>query len=192
MRHPFGKGASMKPVWAITTAIALLIAIGVVSSTIRAQQDDTAVARQKRDQLRAFYTAPPVIPHEAYANDPAECAYCHSDVRETPHGTTLITPHIEFHSCAQCHVRAASELGSPTIQSANRFQGLETPNDGHRWSEISPPTVPHRTALREGCLTCHAANSPYEHLRCPHPERSQCYQCHVAGGSEFEVTFAAR
>ena len=180
----------MRTVWIVALFSAFFAAIVIASSTIRAQQDDIAVQRQKRDDLRAFHTAPPVIPHEAYANDPAECAYCHSDIRDTPHGTTLITPHIEFHNCAQCHVRAASHLGSPVITSGNSFQGLKTPYDGHRWSEVSPPTVPHRTALRENCLTCHASDSPYEHLRTPHPERSQCYQCHVAGSSEFTVTLA--
>lgn len=179
---------------AIITLIAIgaaLIAVSssrVIAESEPADTDLRDTEQEQRNALRAFYTAPPVIPHPMYGNDPRECMFCHSDVRQTPKGTTMMSPHLHLNNCLQCHVRNESNLGAPDAPAKNAFEGLKTPGKGSRWSITSPPTIPHRQFLRQDCLSCHNPDSPYESMRTPHPQRSQCNQCHVQSAPEFIVT----
>jgi cytochrome c-type protein NapB len=63
----------------------------------------------------------------------------------------------------------------------NSFVGL--PQDlrsGGRLHPLAPPTIPHKTFMRENCTACHSGAAAREEIRTSHPERTRCRQCHVA------------
>ncbi len=131
--------------------------------------------QENRAMFRAFYTAPPVIPHEVESQDSRDCLLCHSTTLKD--GRELAqTPHPQFSNCLQCH--APSLIGGNS-EVANSWKGLEEPQRDKRWSETSPPTVPHRIFMRENCLVCHGPDNLSMRLKTPHPERANCLQCHA-------------
>lgn len=144
--------------------------------------------RKQRADLRAFYTAPPVIPHSPSLLRNNDCLICHREIREIGDRTSLLTPHTHMTSCTQCHVSQKAVFGEKAVPVETTWEGLKQPEEGDRAHVVAPPTMPHRATLREACLTCHAADSPYVSLRCPHPERVSCQQCHVSeGDQEFKL-----
>lgn len=159
--------------------------------TVITSQDSETVPqaeRERRAELRAFYTAPPIIPHNVTPRLNKDCRTCHAEIRELDKRTSVPTPHMQFHSCVQCHVPQHPPLGKLRERVETTWQGLDAPLGGSRAHAMAPPTVPHRTALREQCGACHRTDSPYELLRMSHPERVSCLQCHLlAGGIEFEL-----
>ncbi len=160
-----------------------------------ADDEDLAAARQEvnreraqRAERRAFYTAPPVIPHEVAPNKAGECQFCHEEVKKTPNGISVKTPHPEHSNCFQCHVVNQSELGAPEDARTSGFEGLIEPHHDVVGKRAAPPTIPHRMALRENCKSCHDPENPYRAQRTPHAGRAQCIQCHVTNRSaEFEI-----
>ena len=139
-----------------------------------------------RATLRAFYTAPPVIPHEIESQNSQDCLRCHLNVTRLDDGRVAMqTPHPQFSSCLQCHVPGQT---SEFDQSKTQWEGLKEPKRGDRWVTMSPPAIPHRIKMRENCLSCHGPQNPDMHLRTTHPERTSCLQCHVPNyNNEFEV-----
>ncbi len=134
-----------------------------------------------RESRRAFYTSPPIIPHKAGMND-AECRACHANGITLQDRKTPPAPHIQWDNCQQCHVRGLLPDAKGRVPTAadNAFQGLKEPRKGSRDNKYTaPPTMPHRLFNRENCLTCHASDHPRKEQRSPHPDRSQCRQCHV-------------
>ena len=147
--------------------------------------------RAQRAELRAFYTAPPVIPHDRELLRNRDCMICHAEIRDldTSERTSLKSPHARFSNCAQCHVSIEPAFGEAAEEVESTWQGLEEPGEGTRAHALAPPTLPHRVFMRENCLSCHSTDNPYEFLRRPHPERVNCLQCHVADGEiEFKVS----
>jgi nitrate reductase cytochrome c-type subunit len=140
-----------------------------------------------RSELRAFYTAPPVIPHELVdERDTGTCLVCHQSVVELEERVSVRTPHPEFTNCLQCHLRSVTPgwmTPKPSVETA--WQGLEEPTTGGRAHALAPPTIPHRLFLRDRCRVCHGLDHPNEAMRTPHPERWSCRQCHLAGAPEF-------
>lgn len=140
-------------------------------------KNENIANKDSRSILRAFYTAPPVIPHKVESQDSRNCLTCHENVTKLGDGRVAMqTPHPQFSSCLQCHV--------PSIPGGNQevdndWRGLEEPKRGDRWFVMSPPPMPHRVALRENCLSCHGPKNPDMKMRTPHPERTSCLQCHV-------------
>jgi cytochrome c-type protein NapB len=51
---------------------------------------------------------------------------------------------------------------------------------GGRATLGAPPTIPHRTLMRENCVACHDGPGAREEIRTSHPERLRCRQCHVS------------
>ena len=134
---------------------------------------------QGRRALRAFYTAPPVIPHEIEKPlDSVDCLRCHAKVTRLDDGrVAMASPHPQYYNCQQCHVQA--KMVPSAKEPATSWHGLDEPTRGERGYLISPPTVPHRIYLRENCLSCHGPQNPDMRMRTSHPERSSCLQCHV-------------
>ncbi len=159
--------------------LAAAIVVLVKPSVVTAKKQLTPVKElSKREDLRAFYTAPPVIPHEVTDNrGNKECLYCHNEVLKIENRFSVKTPHPQFTNCQQCHVQRLK----PETPVASTWQGLKEPKQGTRAHEVAPPTIPHRIFLRENCNTCHGAKNPNKVMRGPHPERSNCMQCHVKG-----------
>ena len=134
-----------------------------------------------RATRRLFDGAPPVIPHPPLG---AACTQCHNargmDVPElgfAPPSPHEGTPGMSALSrCNQCHVHAFDE-GEFV---ASTFVGLaQDLRRGERLYDGAPPVMPHGTAMRENCSACHDGPAAREELRCSHPERARCEQCHV-------------
>lgn len=134
-----------------------------------------------RAERRLFDGAPPTIPHPPLG---ASCTQCHNargmDVPGL--GFAPPSPHEEtpgmsaLSRCNQCHVHVL-ETGDFV---ANAFAGL--PQDlrpGERLYPGAPPVMPHSRAMRENCSACHDGPAAREPIRCSHPERARCNQCHV-------------
>lgn len=151
-----------------------------------------------REARRAFYTAPPVVPHDVvrYERDQGACLRCHLQPTKLGSRTSMRTPHPELSNCMQCHVAATTPLvvlhpeaeGRPSQTVPTGFRGLVEPKVGSRAHDLAPPTIPHRLFLRENCVACHNPKAPNEALRMDHPERGSCLQCHVPGrGAAFRI-----
>ena len=147
-------------------------------------------AAAERAERRLFDGAPPVVPHEDFA---IECVECHDmqgmDVTDV--GFAPPSPHEETRGmsaisrCVQCHVYS----GEARPMVANSFVGLRQDlRLGARLNDIAPPTIPHKTFMRENCVACHSGPAAREEVRTDHPERARCRQCHVpvVTLSEFE------
>ena len=152
---------------------------------------DAAVAAERafRHEHRAFYTAPPVIPHELFPASAGDCLTCHREERQYFGKTSTKTPHPHWTNCNQCHLPsrpAFAQVEAEPVETT--WTGLGTPTDGERISIVAPPTMPHRVLFREDCQSCHSHKSPFASMRGPHPERTNCIQCHVSGADlEFRL-----
>lgn len=134
-----------------------------------------------RAHRRAYDGAPPVIPHAPFG----DCLVCHKAGGTPVAGIGFAPPNPHaayseregtFARCYQCHVHQNTEA----LFVATSFQGR--PQDlrhGNRAHEAAPPVIPHDTFLRRDCQACHTGPAAREELRCTHPERTRCQQCHV-------------
>lgn len=133
---------------------------------------------------RAFLGAPPPNPHAFTAErDGVQCLACHARENRIEKRQQAIAPvpHAEFTQCQQCHVNG-SGLGVEEFR-ANDFVGLDEPGKGTRAHAMAPPTVPHKTFMRDNCLSCHGPAGK-QRIATPHPARSQCQQCHVSDATK--------
>lgn len=137
-----------------------------------------------RTANRAFDGAPPTIPHAIRQDSAAECLACHAQGLRLRGAVASPVPHDSFTSCTQCHVVSLAPMPGERLPPdatfvANGFQGMATPFQGERWvAGLSPPVIPHRTTLREQCMSCHGPNGR-DALRSSHPDRQSCTQCHA-------------
>lgn len=139
-------------------------------------------ATSVRAARRAFDGAPPVIPHQPLG---ADCRVCHTATGQAVahHGYAPANPHGalgSFHNCRQCHLfqRDENEFAE------NQFVGLEqviTPAE--RLFPGAPPVIPHDMTTRHNCQACHSGPAARPEIRCSHPERVNCTQCHVPTSS---------
>ena len=143
-----------------------------------------------RAERRLFDGAPPVIPHQDFGTT---CTACHNErgmhvpdvgfAPPMPHKKTLgMGPNAR---CNQCHVFQVTD----EVFCANSFEGI--PQDlrkGERLNDVAPPVIPHPILMRENCQACHSGPAAREEIRCSHPERVRCTQCHVqsTGSSLFK------
>jgi nitrate reductase (cytochrome), electron transfer subunit len=129
---------------------------------------------------RAYYGAPPYIPHavDDEMNMGADnCLKCHENGGWVPkfEAYTPIVPHPEKINCRQCHVANNTD----DLFKVNSFSGAIAPTLGLTALPGSPPAIPHALFLRENCLSCHAGPSAPPEIRVTHPERANCRQCHA-------------
>lgn len=148
-------------------------------------QKSSAAVRASR---RLFDGAPPTIPHAPIG---ASCTQCHNErgmdvpgLGFAPPSPHELTPGMSALSrCHQCHVHA---LESAEFV-ANTFAGIEQDlRRGERLYDGAPPVVPHARSMRENCSACHDGPAAREQIRCSHPERTRCDQCHVSSADESE------
>jgi len=135
-------------------------------------------ASAERARRRLFDGAPPVIPHQDFG---AACLSCHEHGRPVPDvGYAPPVPHAGIDGamsrCRMCHVFAATAETFVDNDYAGLMQDLR---HGQRLNDFAPPVIPHQVLLRENCRACHDGPGAREEIRCPHPERSRCVQCHV-------------
>jgi nitrate reductase cytochrome c-type subunit len=133
---------------------------------------------------RAYWGAPPPMPHNFPdpRDDGRACLACHARETRIEKRQQAIAPvpHAEFSQCQQCHVPKGD--GSSVFRESG-FVGLDYPGKGMRAHPYAPPTIPHKTFLRENCLSCHGPAGK-QRIASPHPARSQCQQCHVSDASK--------
>ncbi len=133
---------------------------------------------------RAFWGAPPPMPHTFTGDrDGKYCLTCHAQKTRIEKRQQAIAPvpHTEFSQCQQCHVNGSDK--SVGVFRETLFVGLDFPGKGTRAHDFAPPTMPHKTFMRENCLSCHGPSGKQK-IESPHPYRSQCQQCHVSDASK--------
>jgi cytochrome c-type protein NapB len=133
---------------------------------------------------RSFLGAPPPMPHTfAGDRDGRYCLECHARVTRVEKRQSAIAPvpHAEFSQCQQCHVSGVNKSLAPFRETL--FLGLDQPGKGTRAHAYAPPTIPHKTFMRENCVACHGPSGK-QRIASPHPYRSQCQQCHVPDASK--------
>lgn len=139
---------------------------------------------QRIPASRAFLGAPPPNPHAFTSErDAARCLECHAHENriEKRHQSIAPVPHAEFSQCQQCHVNGSA--ASTEVFRENGFVGLDDPGKGSRAHPLAPPTIPHKTFMRDHCLSCHGPAGK-QRIATPHPARSQCQQCHVSDATK--------
>jgi nitrate reductase cytochrome c-type subunit len=140
---------------------------------------------------RSFWGAPPPMPHSfpQAKDDGRVCLECHARETRIAKRQQAIAPvpHAEFSQCQQCHVPKQDALSEPntalTLFAETTFAGLDYPGKGTRAHPYAPPTIPHKTFMRDNCLACHGPTGK-QRITTPHPYRSQCQQCHLADASK--------
>ncbi|MCF6284919.1 MAG: hypothetical protein L3K26_07000, partial [Candidatus Hydrogenedentes bacterium] len=151
-------------------------------------------ARAARATHRAFYTAPPIVPHDLYPASASNCLVCHSKKGTYFGKISPRTPHPQLTNCTQCHLPSKPAfvyVEADLVETS--WKGLETPTAAPRANRVIPPTMPHRKFMREDCQSCHSYQSPYTSMRTPHPQRMNCAQCHVpAADTEFTIEKARK
>lgn len=130
---------------------------------------------------RAFYGAPPSIPHpvkEERSLGGNTCLQCHQNggFTEKFKAYAPVTPHPEMVNCRQCHVVNKTQ----SLFKEGSYGNFSVPKAGINSAlNGSPPVIPHQIQMRENCLSCHAGPSAPKEIRVSHPERINCKQCHV-------------
>jgi cytochrome c-type protein NapB len=161
------------------------VAVGCGGAEPPGAEKNPAVVRASR---RLYDGAPPVIPHENFG---MTCTGCHNEqgmaVDEVGFAPPL--PHEATDGmgatdrCRQCHV--FQQMVPEFV--ANSFEGLRQDlRRGPRLNPLAPPTIPHKTFMRENCTACHSGVAAREEIRTAHPERQRCRQCHVPSVNRSE------
>ncbi len=193
----------MMPLWRHARVIAAVCCLGAVAVSCNPQTSAKpnppadAVVQTKADSKsleraarRAYDGAPPVIPH---GNLGASCVACHSAkgiqfgemgfAPPMPHETSPGKGPGKFARCTQCHVFKETD----EVFVENSFAGLQQDlRRGSRQNPLAPPVMPHPVFMRENCAACHTGPAAREEIRCTHPERGRCNQCHVAPVTQTE------
>jgi nitrate reductase cytochrome c-type subunit len=137
---------------------------------------------------RAYSGAPPRYVHKNEGDFDAEPSACLSCHKRGTDGAPR-TPHPALPECRQCHVRAVvkGEFKPST------FTSVSPPTLRRRALPGAPLVMGHAASgLRTNCNTCHHEKGDVEVLRGPHPERTNCLQCHVPSLEEGSWPPAAR
>lgn len=163
-------------------SLGLVVVLALVAGCGDAPPASVKSAASVRAARRAYDGAPPTIPHAPMG---AECTSCHNDrgmavaglgfAPPTPHA---LTPGLSMTSrCEQCHVYKRSDALFVQSEFVPLAQVLRP---GTRLYPGAPPVMPHAMNMRENCQACHSGPAAREEIRCTHPERARCGQCHVA------------
>lgn len=124
---------------------------------------------------RIHFAAPPMAPADIHPDfdeieTPDGCLACHG-----PDGVKPVS-HPERASCKQCHI--------PFVTDEEQGETAASDSEGEKTIGGAPmaPAKMHPTFDKleapDGCLKCHG---PGKKKATPHPERTACKQCHLAG-----------
>ncbi|NWK56714.1 hypothetical protein HW115_13910 [Verrucomicrobiaceae bacterium N1E253] len=142
-----------------------------------------------RSSRRAYDGAPPMIPHAINYQDVNSCTVCHDQDaniliagRRSP-----AMSHQFMANCTQCHapmegLAMLQHSGTVGLVVDNQFIGASHSGAGSRAFPGAPPTVPHRIAMRQNCMSCHGPGMP-DAITVSHPMRMNCLQCHAQDAS---------
>jgi cytochrome c-type protein NapB len=154
--------------------------------------------------LRMYPGAPPRIPHGLSSEEfrTGVCGTCHERGGYSRRFSAYVpvTPHPEWGMCLQCHLGEDAAMGQiPATADPNARCSLCHGTSGGPpraeasvtwrstvWTTLpsilrdqSPPPIPHELQSRGNCLACHSGPAAVAEIRSPHPERTNCRQCHV-------------
>lgn len=157
----------------------------------RATLAESKTNAAERALRRAYDGAPPTIPHADFGSN---CTSCHNaqgmQVPEVGYAPPM--PHVMtaglsgISRCKQCHVYKTGD----SLFKKNEFAGI--PQDlrsGKRQHDEAPPVIPHPVFMRENCQACHSGLAAREEIRCSHPERVRCVQCHLEQNTTEVASF---
>jgi cytochrome c-type protein NapB len=171
----------MRTIWTLLVILALLAACTAEESRTPADRAAAKNAASLRATRRAYDGAPPVIPHRDFKLD---CGQCHGtqgiEVPEvgysppSPHGETMELS--DQARCRQCHLWKNAEDDFRESYFVGLRQNLRR---GARLHALAPPVIPHQVFMRENCQACHDGPAAREEIRCSHPDRQRCSQCHL-------------
>lgn len=182
-RASLGLGLLLAGILATATACAGSDAgpkAGSVAVPGRAGASKTAAV--ERAERRAYDGAPPVVAHENFG---ITCGECHDSEGMSVDGVGFAPPSPHeitagmsaISRCTQCHVFSLTD----DVFTENSFAGLRQDlRSGARLNAFAPPTLPHKSFMRENCTACHSGPAAREEIRTSHPERTRCRQCHVS------------
>lgn len=150
---------------------------------------DVETQRASRRARRAYEGAPPVVPHPMAQTDATSCMLCHEQATRIGDRIAPAVSHQAYSSCTQCHVADSGlpiewNTGRFAMDSNSQFIGEQITPMGSRAYEGAPPTIPHRTLMRENCMSCHGEGGTSA-IRTTHPDRQSCTQCH-APNAEYD------
>lgn len=141
---------------------------------------------EQRESRRAFNGAPPTVPHPIDQTQSASCLACHGKPTRIGSIDVPQMSHALHSQCIQCHAPGSGPgpalaspppaLAAPVL--ANSFSGLPAPTGGNRAFVGAPPVMPHTTAMRDDCLSCHGPGGS-SIIKTTHPQRQNCLQCHA-------------
>lgn len=160
------------------------LAVVDVNAPVVQTEADRAAALAKRASRRAYEGAPPTIPHRIVQMGPPDCTACHATGLKVGQLVAPKMSHQMYSNCTQCHVvKVDPRPDAPKVESPeNTFAGLSAWGKGTRAWPGAPPTIPHPTAMRPDCTSCHGPLGAVG-LKTPHPYRQSCTQCHVPDAS---------
>jgi cytochrome c-type protein NapB len=162
--------------------LAVAIAAGCGHSPPVADGPSVTLTSSKVRAARRLYDgAPPVIPLQPLN---ITCTECHTSTGKEapPLGFAPANPHADTKGlgaaarCQQCHV---FQRGEEVFRESD-FAGLAQHfAKADRLYPGAPPVIPHRVFMRENCTSCHSGPAARPEIRCTHPQRANCRQCHV-------------
>lgn len=188
----FARNLSRRSRSQIVIATMLTAAAISVFLFLQASDDESANAAWTAKNLRrAYHGAPPVIAHPPQSG---KCVRCHTatGAARPPLGLAPANPHQNTSgvnaesNCRQCHAFQKSD----EVFVQNDFETVAVAMSGSRAWSHAPPTIPHRLFMREACAACHTGEAAHPELRCTHPNRSRCLQCHAVKSTVDEFTAA--
>lgn len=156
----------------------------------------SAEALKERAARRAYDGAPPVVPHPINQHSSFDCLACHGDGKQIKDRFAPKMSHEFMHNCTQCHVPNGGNVTAEDSElrawlADNHFAGAAAPGKGARAYPGAPPVIPHSTAMRSDCLSCHGPNGNVA-LRTPHPYQQSCTQCHAPSADADQRIFFSR
>jgi cytochrome c-type protein NapB len=178
------------------------LALTRLASAPRTPTDEVVLSASAYDEAvavrgagRAYDGAPPTIPHAIDQRGAPACLACHENGMSVEGKVAPVMSHASFSSCLQCHTsREAGPPGAllaPSIDTSSSFAGLVAAGRGERAWPGAPPQMPHRSFMRERCVSCHGVWATG--LASSHPHRQNCRQCHEPAAGTDQVprsTFA--
>ena len=172
----------------LASGVVLAIICGCGQNEPRTSPITSSIVRADR---RAYDGAPPVIPHKPLG---AACTTCHTSTgMQIPnHGFAPANPHLgtsfaaATENCRQCHLFETTK----TVFAESEYEPLRQDlSPGDRLYPGAPPVIPHQILIRENCQACHVGPAARPEIRCTHPQRTNCVQCHVNQDSQVAGTW---
>ena len=156
---------------------------GVLAEVPPQTEEQRAEIMTARGRQRAYDGAPPTIPHAVHAQSTFECLACHEKGAVVAGKRAPAMSHERHDSCTQCHVSAGGPPSAPPPPlTSSSFVGQAPAVKGARAWPGAPPTIPHATAMRASCGSCHGVAGALG-MRSTHPWRESCTQCHAPSSS---------